>query len=181
MGDLPPEGGHGRLVIEGAGGLSRELRWAPLPDVPSPPVTGGWFQQGGGPHRRGARKKGPRPPLHVLWSQAAGGSVIPVDSEHSAIFQVLQPACVERVSRLILTRAHHPRAADPEALARIAHSHGLAVQIVEPMDAALLHAIRRARPGEVILAAGSLFVAGEARTVWEAIRDKAMLSVGETI
>lgn len=86
-----------------------------------------------------------------------------------------------RVSRLILTRAHHPRAADPETLARLAHSHGLAVQIVEPMDAALLHAIQRARPGEVILAAGSIFIAGEARTVWETIRNEVLLPVGETI
>jgi len=38
----------------------------------------------------------------------AGGSVIPVDSEHSAIFQVLQPACVSRVSRLILTASGGP-------------------------------------------------------------------------
>ena len=41
-------------------------------------------------------------------ARAAGGQVIPVDSEHSAIFQVLQPACAERVSRLILTASGGP-------------------------------------------------------------------------
>lgn len=38
----------------------------------------------------------------------AGGVVIPVDSEHSAIFQVLQPAAASRVSRLILTASGGP-------------------------------------------------------------------------
>jgi 1-deoxy-D-xylulose-5-phosphate reductoisomerase len=38
----------------------------------------------------------------------AGGAVIPVDSEHSAIFQVLQPDCASRVSRLILTASGGP-------------------------------------------------------------------------
>ncbi len=39
---------------------------------------------------------------------AAGGSVIPVDSEHAAIFQVLQPAAAGRVARLILTASGGP-------------------------------------------------------------------------
>ena len=38
----------------------------------------------------------------------AGGVVIPVDSEHSAIFQVLQPAAIDRVARLILTASGGP-------------------------------------------------------------------------
>jgi len=39
---------------------------------------------------------------------AAGGRVIPVDSEHSAIFQVLQQPCAHRVRRLILTASGGP-------------------------------------------------------------------------
>jgi 1-deoxy-D-xylulose-5-phosphate reductoisomerase len=38
----------------------------------------------------------------------AGGRVIPVDSEHSAIFQVLQEPCRDRVARLILTASGGP-------------------------------------------------------------------------
>ncbi|HET9159094.1 MAG TPA: 1-deoxy-D-xylulose-5-phosphate reductoisomerase [Caulobacteraceae bacterium] len=38
----------------------------------------------------------------------AGGKVIPVDSEHSAIFQVLQEPCRSKVSRLILTASGGP-------------------------------------------------------------------------
>lgn len=41
-------------------------------------------------------------------SRKAGGKVIPVDSEHSAIFQVLQPDCLQRVARLILTASGGP-------------------------------------------------------------------------
>ena len=41
-------------------------------------------------------------------SRLAGGKVIPVDSEHSAIFQVLQPDCIQRVARLILTASGGP-------------------------------------------------------------------------
>lgn len=38
----------------------------------------------------------------------AGGTVIPVDSEHSAIFQVLQPPCASRLRRIILTASGGP-------------------------------------------------------------------------
>jgi 1-deoxy-D-xylulose-5-phosphate reductoisomerase len=41
-------------------------------------------------------------------ARAAGGAVIPVDSEHSAIFQVLDPACAGQISRLILTASGGP-------------------------------------------------------------------------
>ena len=41
-------------------------------------------------------------------AKAAGGGVIPVDSEHSAIFQVLQPECADKVARLILTASGGP-------------------------------------------------------------------------
>lgn len=47
-------------------------------------------------------------PALLATAKAAGGDVIPVDSEHSAIFQVLQPDCRERVQRLILTASGGP-------------------------------------------------------------------------
>ena len=47
-------------------------------------------------------------PALLAIAKSAGGSVIPVDSEHSAIFQVLQPDCVHRVARLILTASGGP-------------------------------------------------------------------------
>lgn len=57
-------------------------------------------------------------PALLAIAKAAGGSVIPVDSEHSAIFQVLQPACAHRVARLILTASGGPfRTWDKAAMA----------------------------------------------------------------
>ena len=47
-------------------------------------------------------------PALLAASKAANGSVVPVDSEHSAIFQVLQPDCAHRVKRLILTASGGP-------------------------------------------------------------------------
>ncbi|MFY8209023.1 MAG: 1-deoxy-D-xylulose-5-phosphate reductoisomerase, partial [Caulobacter sp.] len=57
-------------------------------------------------------------PALLAIAKAAGGSVIPVDSEHSAIFQVLQTECAHRVSRLILTASGGPfRTWDKAAMA----------------------------------------------------------------
>jgi 1-deoxy-D-xylulose-5-phosphate reductoisomerase len=39
---------------------------------------------------------------------AAGGVILPADSEHSAIFQVLQPAWSDRIGRLVLTASGGP-------------------------------------------------------------------------
>ncbi|ADG10667.1 1-deoxy-D-xylulose-5-phosphate reductoisomerase [Caulobacter segnis] len=58
-------------------------------------------------------------PALLAIAKAAGGSVIPVDSEHSAIFQVLQPECAHRVARLILTASGGPfRTWDRAAMAQ---------------------------------------------------------------
>jgi 1-deoxy-D-xylulose-5-phosphate reductoisomerase len=66
-------------------------------------------------------------PALLAIARAAGGAVIPVDSEHSAIFQVLQPACVERVSRLILTASGGPfRTWDRTAMARATPEQAIA-------------------------------------------------------
>jgi 1-deoxy-D-xylulose-5-phosphate reductoisomerase len=47
-------------------------------------------------------------PTLLETARAAGGVIIPVDSEHSAIFQVLQADCAHRVARLILTASGGP-------------------------------------------------------------------------
>ena len=47
-------------------------------------------------------------PALLAVAKAAGGQVIPVDSEHSAIFQVFQPANADQVRRLILTASGGP-------------------------------------------------------------------------
>ncbi|HEY9219874.1 MAG TPA: 1-deoxy-D-xylulose-5-phosphate reductoisomerase, partial [Phenylobacterium sp.] len=72
-------------------------------------------------------------------AKLAGGVVIPVDSEHSAIFQVLDPSNAQHVARLILTASggpfrcatpEHMRAATPEqALAHPNWSMGAKISI----------------------------------------------------
>ncbi|MGI9170751.1 MAG: 1-deoxy-D-xylulose-5-phosphate reductoisomerase [Caulobacteraceae bacterium] len=47
-------------------------------------------------------------PALLAIARAAGGRIIPVDSEHSAIFQVFEPACAAQVRRLILTASGGP-------------------------------------------------------------------------
>lgn len=47
-------------------------------------------------------------PALLAIAKKAGGRVIPVDSEHSAIFQVLSAAWVDKVKRLILTASGGP-------------------------------------------------------------------------
>jgi 1-deoxy-D-xylulose-5-phosphate reductoisomerase len=47
-------------------------------------------------------------PTLLETARQAGGRIIPVDSEHSAIFQVLQEPCAHRVERLILTASGGP-------------------------------------------------------------------------
>jgi 1-deoxy-D-xylulose-5-phosphate reductoisomerase len=47
-------------------------------------------------------------PSLLRTAKLAGGAVVPVDSEHSAIFQVLDPAQSAQVSRLILTSSGGP-------------------------------------------------------------------------
>ncbi|MEO8813268.1 MAG: 1-deoxy-D-xylulose-5-phosphate reductoisomerase, partial [Caulobacteraceae bacterium] len=47
-------------------------------------------------------------PALLAIAKAAGGAVIPVDSEHSAIFQVFQPGIAHAVRRLILTASGGP-------------------------------------------------------------------------
>ncbi len=75
-----------------------------------------------------------------------------------------------RVSRLILTRPDHPRAATLEELAALAHGHGWRVEEIQPVADALRFALARSRPGEVVVAAGSLAVAGEVLAAWDSIR-----------
>jgi len=47
-------------------------------------------------------------PSLLRMAKLAGGAVIPVDSEHSAIFQVLDPMNAQHVARLILTASGGP-------------------------------------------------------------------------
>jgi dihydrofolate synthase/folylpolyglutamate synthase len=84
-----------------------------------------------------------------------------------------------RVSRLILTQPDHPRAATLEELAALAHGHGWRVEEIRPVAEALRFALSNSRPGEVVVAAGSLTVAGEVLAAWDSIRSLLLEPVRE--
>ncbi|MEE9508700.1 MAG: hypothetical protein V3V44_05360, partial [Anaerolineales bacterium] len=75
-----------------------------------------------------------------------------------------------RVSKVIVTQANHPRAASLDNLAQQARAYGSPVETISPVSSALEHAANHVDEDEVILAAGSLFVAGEVITAWQNIR-----------
>ncbi|MDB5493849.1 MAG: dxr [Phenylobacterium sp.] len=66
-------------------------------------------------------------PALLRTAKLAGGVVIPVDSEHSAIFQVFAPASADQVSRLVLTASGGPfRSWSREQMARATPEQALA-------------------------------------------------------
>lgn len=66
-------------------------------------------------------------PALIEAARAAGGRVIPVDSEHSAIFQVLETRNLDQVSRLVLTASGGPfRALPLEAMRAVTPEQAVA-------------------------------------------------------
>ncbi|WP_372786504.1 1-deoxy-D-xylulose-5-phosphate reductoisomerase [Phenylobacterium sp.] len=66
-------------------------------------------------------------PALLRTAKLAGGAVIPVDSEHSAIFQVFSPSNAQHVARLILTASGGPfRGWTREQMARATPEQALA-------------------------------------------------------
>lgn len=66
-------------------------------------------------------------PALIETARLAGGRVIPVDSEHSAIFQVLETRNLDQVARLILTASGGPfRSLPPEAMAAVTPEQAVA-------------------------------------------------------
>ena len=66
-------------------------------------------------------------PALIETARAAGGRVIPVDSEHSAIFQVLETRNLDQVARLILTASGGPfRSLPLESMAAVTPEQAVA-------------------------------------------------------
>lgn len=72
-----------------------------------------------------------------------------------------------RVTRLIATRADHPRALEAEKIVEMADQAGVASETVIPVDAALARALDLAGSTGIVLSAGSLFVTAEVMRAWE--------------
>ncbi|MEJ2412773.1 MAG: bifunctional folylpolyglutamate synthase/dihydrofolate synthase [Anaerolineales bacterium] len=71
-----------------------------------------------------------------------------------------------RTSYLITTQADHPRAMDAFDLAQRAGSYDCQVEAIPEVREALEKALELAADGELVLVAGSIFVAASARIAW---------------
>ena len=86
------------------------------------------------------------------------------DKDVTGMFNALK----SRLSRVIGTKAVHPRALDPELIVEIASQLGIPAETKSSVDNALARALELAeRNGELVLSAGSMFVTAEVKTAWE--------------
>ena len=90
------------------------------------------------------------------------------DKELDAMFREILP----RVECVITTQSVHPRAADPQELARRIAPYGIPVQAINPAEAALSKALELAGSEKGIIVAGSIFIAAAIRSIWKAIPEK---------
>ena len=84
------------------------------------------------------------------------------DKDISGMFAELLP----RIQRVIVVKSFHPRAADPERLAALVRGEKLPVTIIPDVADAVASALHTADPDEILLVAGSIFVASGARIAW---------------
>lgn len=111
--------------------------------------------------------------LKILSAQrgpAAKGRLILVvgmmrDKDRRGVMAVL--TAIPGVSHLIVTRAAHPRAADPEDLARDAAGLGVPVAVRSSVSEAFAYARTLAGPDDTVCVTGSLLVVGEVKAMLE--------------
>jgi len=76
---------------------------------------------------------------------------------------------IPRVSRAVVTRSTHPRASQPEDLATMFRAHGCAAEVVEDPRQALIRTIELASDQDVVLTAGSVFIAAAVLAEWPSV------------
>jgi dihydrofolate synthase/folylpolyglutamate synthase len=84
------------------------------------------------------------------------------DKDIGGILDELLP----RISRVVATRSTHPRAAAPDTILALVRARGCAAEGREDPADALALALSLTGEGDVLLAAGSLFVAGAVLSEW---------------
>jgi len=85
------------------------------------------------------------------------------DKPYKAILKTLLPLC----KKVILTRPKIDRAMAPENLHSTAKEFISDIQIIPDVHKAIAHAVEKASPEDVICIAGSLYVVGEAKEMFE--------------
>jgi dihydrofolate synthase/folylpolyglutamate synthase len=90
------------------------------------------------------------------------------DKDIAGMLDELSP----RLLRMVATRSSHPRAADPEKIAALARQRGFPADVAADPAQAMESALLLAGPEGVVLAAGSLFLAGAVLTEWPRVSRK---------
>ncbi len=77
-------------------------------------------------------------------------------------------AIKHRIRKIILTKADHPRALEPESIQKLADQAGLESEIATPVKTAFSRALDLSlKDGSIVLSAGSMFVTAEVMTAWD--------------
>ena len=79
-----------------------------------------------------------------------------------------------KIKKLIVTRADHPRALEPEKIIELAKQAGLESEAVSPVESAFARALENSeKDGSIVLSAGSMFVTAEVMLAWNKIKSGA--------
>ena len=85
------------------------------------------------------------------------------DKNIPGMFAEMKP----KIKKLLVTRADHPRALQPEQIIELANQAGVEFEAVNPVDAALARALELSKnDGSIVLSAGSMFVTAEVMQAW---------------
>ncbi len=76
-----------------------------------------------------------------------------------------------KLKLLLVTKANHPRALEPEKIQELARQAEVPNEAVVPVDAALARALEMSeKDGSIVLSAGSMFVTAEVMAAWNKIK-----------
>jgi len=88
------------------------------------------------------------------------------DKNIPGMFKEIKP----KIKKLIVTRADHPRALQPEDIIRLADQAGLESEAQSPVESAFRRALELSeKDGSIVLSAGSMFVTAEVMNAWNQI------------
>jgi dihydrofolate synthase / folylpolyglutamate synthase len=88
------------------------------------------------------------------------------DKNIPGMFAELKP----KIKKLVVTRADHPRALEPEKIIELAKQAGLESEAVSPVESAFARALELSeKDGSIVLSAGSMFVTAEVMVAWNKI------------
>ena len=86
------------------------------------------------------------------------------DKNIPGMFAEMKP----KIKKLIITRADHPRALEPERIVELADQAGWESETVIPVESAFKRALELSeKDGSIVLSAGSMFVTAEVMKAWQ--------------